>query len=72
MLMIPHGLDIRLTDSGEVVSPVHWLHSAPQKHYFSASGTYFCLRLSKAQSLVRPEGLRKLKNNSFTSSGVES
>jgi hypothetical protein len=25
--------------------------------YFYASGTYFCLRLSKPQGLVRPEGL---------------
>jgi hypothetical protein len=32
----------------------------PQKHYFHASGTYFCLRLSKPQGPVRPEGLGKL------------
>jgi hypothetical protein len=32
----------------------------PQKHYFYASGTHFCLRLSKPQGLVRPEGLGKL------------
>jgi hypothetical protein len=29
--------------------------------FFSASGTHFCQRLSKAQGLVRPEGLDKLK-----------
>jgi hypothetical protein len=27
------GLDSRLTDGGEVVSPTHWPHSAPKKHY---------------------------------------
>jgi hypothetical protein len=32
----------------------------PQKHYFYASGTHFCQRLSKHQDLVRPEGLGKL------------
>jgi hypothetical protein len=32
----------------------------PQKHYFYASGTHFCYRLSKLQGLVRPEGLGKL------------
>jgi hypothetical protein len=36
------------------------------------SGTHFCWRLSKPQSLVRLEGLGKLKKkNSFTSSGLE-
>jgi hypothetical protein len=42
MLRIPHCLDNRLTDGGKVVSPTHWPHSTPQKHYFSASGTHFC------------------------------
>jgi hypothetical protein len=32
----------------------------PQKHYFYASGTHFCYRLSKSQGLVRQEGLRNL------------
>jgi hypothetical protein len=32
----------------------------PQKHYFYASGTHFCKRLSKPQGLLRPEGLGKL------------
>jgi hypothetical protein len=31
----------------------------PQKHYFYASGTHFCQRLSKSQGLMRPEGLDK-------------
>jgi hypothetical protein len=31
----------------------------PQKHYFNASGTHFCYRLSKPQGLVRPEELGK-------------
>jgi hypothetical protein len=35
-------------------------HITPQKHYFYASGTHFCYRLSKPQGLVRPEGLGKL------------
>jgi hypothetical protein len=36
------------------------------KHYFSASDTQFCYRLSKPQGLLRPEGLGKLikTNNS--------
>jgi hypothetical protein len=49
---IPHCLDNRLTDGGR---------STPQKHYFSASGTHFCLTLSEPQGLVRQEGLGKLK-----------
>jgi hypothetical protein len=32
----------------------------PKKCYFSYSGINFCWRLSKPQSLVRPEGLGKL------------
>jgi hypothetical protein len=37
------------------------LYPAPhKKHYFTASGTHFCWRLSKPQDLVRPEGLSKL------------
>jgi hypothetical protein len=31
-----------------------------QKHYFYASGTHSCYRLSKPQGLVRPEGLGNL------------
>jgi hypothetical protein len=42
MLRIPHCLDNRLTDGSKVVSPTHWPHFTPQKHYFSASGTHFC------------------------------
>jgi hypothetical protein len=61
MLRIPHGLDSRLTDGGEVVSPTHRPRSTLQKHYFSASGTHFCYRRSKPQGLVRPEGLGKLE-----------
>jgi hypothetical protein len=61
MLRISHCLDSRLTDGGEVVSPMHRLHNTPQKHYFSASGTDFCYRLSKPLGLVQLEGLGKLK-----------
>jgi hypothetical protein len=57
MLRISHCLDSRLTDGGEV-SPMHQLRCTPLKHYyFYVSGTHFCLRLSKPQGLVRPEGL---------------
>jgi hypothetical protein len=39
MLWIPHCLDNRLTDGGEVVSLTHLL-STPQKHFF-VSNTHF-------------------------------
>jgi hypothetical protein len=61
MLRIPHCLDNRLIDGRKVVSPTHRPRSTPPKHYFSASGTHFCQRLSKPHSLVRPQGLGKLK-----------
>jgi hypothetical protein len=61
MLRIPHCLDNRFADGGKVVSLTHRPHFTPQKLYYSASGTHFCQRLSKPQSLVRPEGLGKLK-----------
>jgi hypothetical protein len=41
-----------------------------QNIFFSASGIQVCLRMSKPQSLVPPEGLGKLKN-SMTSSEIE-
>jgi hypothetical protein len=44
--------------------------STPQKHYFSASGTHFCQRLSKPQSLVKPEGLGKLKKSFAVLPGI--
>jgi hypothetical protein len=45
--------------------------STPQKHYFSASGTHFCWRLSKPQGLAWPEGIGKSKRNSCTSPDLE-
>jgi hypothetical protein len=42
MLRVPHFLDNRLTDGGEVVSLAGQPRSTPQKHYFSASVTHFC------------------------------
>jgi hypothetical protein len=60
MLRSPPCLDSRLTDGGKVVSPTHRRRFTPQKHYFSASGTHFCYRLSEPQGLVRPEGFGKL------------
>jgi hypothetical protein len=61
MLRFPHCTDNRLTDAGKAASPTHRPSSTPQNNYFSASGTHLCYRLSKAQGLVRPEGLDKLK-----------
>jgi hypothetical protein len=50
MLRISYYLDSQLTDGGKVVSPMHWLHFTPLKHYyFYVSGTHFCQRLSKPQ-----------------------
>jgi hypothetical protein len=56
-------MDNRLTDGGKFVSPTHRHRSAAQKHYFSASGTRFCWRLSKHQGLVQPEELGKLESS---------
>jgi hypothetical protein len=61
MLRIPYCLESGLTDSSKTISPTHRPHSTPQKHYFPASGTHFCYRLSKAQYLVWLRGLGKLK-----------
>jgi hypothetical protein len=69
MLRNPRCLHNRLTDGDKVVSPTHRPRSTPLKHYFSATGTRFCYRLSKFQGLVQLEGLGKLKK--FTSSGLE-
>jgi hypothetical protein len=46
MSRLPHFLDNRLTDSGEVVSLMRWLPISPRKF----SGTHFCWRLSRPQS----------------------
>jgi hypothetical protein len=59
MLRIPHCLDNQLTDSDKAVSPTHWPHFIPQKHFFRF--WYSFLILSKPQGLVRPEGLGKLR-----------
>jgi hypothetical protein len=61
MLRIPQCPDSLLTDGGKSVSPTHRPRSPPQKHYFLASGTQFCKRLSKPQDLVRPEELGEMK-----------
>jgi hypothetical protein len=42
MLRISHYLNNRLKHGVKVVSPTHRPRSAPQKYYFSASGTHFC------------------------------
>jgi hypothetical protein len=31
---VPQCLDNRLTDGDKVVSPTHWPHFTPQKHFF--------------------------------------
>jgi hypothetical protein len=56
MLRIPLCLDNRLTD-GYKVSLTRLPRFAPQKLYFSVSGTQFC----KLQGLVRLEGVDQLK-----------
>jgi hypothetical protein len=61
-----HCLDNRLTDGGKVLSLMYRPHSTPQKHYFSASGTHLCYRLSEPQSLARPKGLGKLETIHLT------
>jgi hypothetical protein len=58
---IPHRLDSRLRHGDKVISPTHRPRSIPQKHYFSASVTHFCWRLSKRQGLVLLEGLSQLR-----------
>jgi hypothetical protein len=42
MLRISQCLDNRVTDSGKVVSPMHWPRPTPQKHYSFVAGTHFC------------------------------
>jgi hypothetical protein len=54
MLRMSHCLDNRLTDGGKIVRPTHRPRSTSPKHYFYVSGTNFCNKLSKPQSLVRP------------------
>jgi hypothetical protein len=68
MMRIPPCLDNRFTYGGEV-SLTHKPSFSPEEHYFSASVTHFCSRLSEAQGIMRQEGLGKLKN--FTSPGLE-
>jgi hypothetical protein len=46
MLRIPHCLENRLTDGGEVVSLTQWPHSTPQKYFLFVSGTHICYRLA--------------------------
>jgi hypothetical protein len=60
MLRIPHCLDNRLTDSGEVVSLTHRLRYTPLTHFLFVSLVLICQRMSKPLDLVRPEGQDKL------------
>jgi hypothetical protein len=61
MLRIPHCIDTRLTNGGEVVSLMHPLPPPPPETIFPFSGTYFCYRPSKPQGLVQLEGLGNVK-----------
>jgi hypothetical protein len=60
MLRIPHCLDNRLRDAGEVVSLTHRPRSTPQKHFFLLL-ILISVRGCKPQGLVRSEGLGKSK-----------
>jgi hypothetical protein len=67
MLRIPHCLDSRLTDGGEVDSLTH----RPSSFYPQEDSWYsFLLEAKSTRAIVRPEGLGKLKN-AMTSSGIE-
>jgi hypothetical protein len=61
MLIIPHCLDIQLTDGDKLFSLKLRAHSTPQKYYFSGSDSHFYLRLSLPEGLMRQEGSGKLK-----------
>jgi hypothetical protein len=56
MLEIPHCLEHRLTDGGEVISLTRrpW---CTQQNFFSLSGIHSYLRLSKPHVVVRLEKL---------------
>jgi hypothetical protein len=58
MLKNSHCLDNRLTDGGKVVGLTHRPRSTPQKHYFSASGTHFCFRMSNPTG---PSGAERIR-----------
>jgi hypothetical protein len=60
MLRIPHCLDNRLTDGGEVGSLTRRPCSIPHELFFLFC-THLCYRLSKPRGLVRLEGLGTLK-----------
>jgi hypothetical protein len=57
MLRIPHRLNNRLIDGGEV-GLRYRPHFTPRK----IPGTHVCYRLSETQSTVQLEGLGKFKN----------
>jgi hypothetical protein len=66
MLRIPQCLDNRLTDGGKVVSPTHWPHFTPQKHYYYVSGTHFFYRLCKPQGLVQSIAINAMSKDGST------
>jgi hypothetical protein len=66
ILRIRRCADSRLTDGSAVVSLTHRPRIAPQKHFFSVSGTYFCWRPNEPQGLARPEGLGQIKKSKMS------
>jgi hypothetical protein len=56
-MVVPHYLEYRLTDGGEVVS----LTRRPPFTLSKIPGTHFCYRLSRLKAIMRLERLGKLK-----------
>jgi hypothetical protein len=69
MLRIPHCLDNRLTDGGNVVSPTIRPHFTLQKHLFFCFWNSFLLEVG--QTPGPSEAGRIFKSKKFSSSGLE-
>jgi hypothetical protein len=67
MSRLPHFLDIRLTDGGEVVSLMHQPSSTLRK----IPGTHFCYRLRWPQGHSVAGRIRSIEKNPMASSGIE-
>jgi hypothetical protein len=59
MSRLPHFLDSRLTDGGEVVSPTHQPPFTPRK----IPGTHFCWRLSRPQGHSAAGRIRSIEKS---------
>jgi hypothetical protein len=64
---LPHFLDNRLTDGGEVVSLMRRLHPTPQEDCWYS----FLLKAESTSGPSAAEGLGKLKKNPMNSSGLK-